>query len=364
MSLARRFEEPLLAHLRSALSGLPHANVSPWRETPTRSREIRADALVYLKVPGQSVTLLVQLKSTAFPRDIRQVLSLLRKHQSLWEATHPNDVVVPFVAAESLSEGARALLRNEGVGYFDTGGSLFIPAPGAYAFIDKPVPRAVAKSIGSLFTGRRSQVLHALLRSPGEWFGVNVLAEKAGVSAATVSQTMTALERLEWITTRGSGPAKERNLTLPGELLDAWARHVENARAPILRRYFVPALQAAELPRQLAAVCEAHDALYAVTHEIAAQRYAPFLTHVSQVRCRLLSGAAGEAALQDLNARPVREGANLTVIEAKSPGELLFSERDANVWFADPIQVYLDLLSGEGRGKEAADHLRREKIGF
>jgi hypothetical protein len=31
---------------------------------------------------------------------------------------------------------------------------------------------------------------------------------------------------------------------------------------------------------------------------------------------------------------------------------------------ASPIQVYLDLLRGEGRAKEMADHLRQEQIGF
>jgi hypothetical protein len=325
---------------------------------------VRADAAVDLVVFGQPLTLIVECKSTAFPRDIRQVLSQLREYQSLWKATHPAGTAIPLVAAQSLSEGARELLRKEGVGYFDTGGSLFLPAPGAYAFIDKPVPRALAKSIGSLFTGRRSQVLHVMLRSPGEWFGVKALAENAAVSSATASETLTALERLEWISSRGSGPTKERSLTEPAGLLDAWVRHVENTRVPALRRYFVPAIQPNYLVSQLAAVCEAHDASYALTHEVAAQRYAPFLTHVSQVRCRLLRSPAADAVIQDLKARPVREGANLTIVDVRSPGELLFRERIDDIWFADPIQVYLDLLSSEGRGKEMAEHLRREKIGF
>jgi rhodanese-related sulfurtransferase len=65
-----------------------------------------------------------------------------------------------------------------------------------------------------------------------------------------------------------------------------------------------------------------------------------------------------------LKARPVREGANLTIVDVRSPGELFFRERIDDIWFADPIRVYLDLLSSEGRGKEMAEHLRREKIGF
>ncbi len=71
-----------------------------------------------------------------------------------------------------------------------------------------------------------------------------------------------------------------------------------------------------------------------------------------------------DAAIGELGARAVNEGANLTVIEAKSPGELLFRERIGDVWLASPIQVYLDLLGGEGRAKEMAEHLRKDRIGF
>ena len=60
----------------------------------------------------------------------------------------------------------------------------------------------------------------------------------------------------------------------------------------------------------------------------------------------------------------VNEGANLAIIEAKSPGELLFRERGAGLWLASPIQIYLDLLCGEGRSKEMAEHFRKERIGF
>jgi hypothetical protein len=85
---------------------------------------------------------------------------------------------------------------------------------------------------------------------------------------------------------------------------------------------------------------------------------------VSQVKCRSLTGAALEAALAALNARVVEEGANLSVIETKSAGDLLFREQLDGTWLASPIQVYLDLLRSEGRAKEMAQNLRRERIPF
>ena len=82
------------------------------------------------------------------------------------------------------------------------------------------------------------------------------------------------------------------------------------------------------------------------------------------MRCWLLAGGAANAALAAMDARTVDEGANLIVLEAKSPGQLLLRERIESGWFASPVQVYLDLLRGEGRAKEAAAHLRKERIGF
>jgi hypothetical protein len=97
---------------------------------------------------------------------------------------------------------------------------------------------------------------------------------------------------------------------------------------------------------------------YAIGFEAAAQRYAPFLSNVAQVRCRLIPGAAADAALAELEARPVDQGANFVVIDATSPGELLFRERIDGLWLASPIQVYIDLLRSDGRAKEMAEHLR------
>ena len=73
---------------------------------------------------------------------------------------------------------------------------------------------------------------------------------------------------------------------------------------------------------------------------------------------------SADASIGDLDARVVNEGANLAVIEAKSPGELLFREKVDGLWLASPIQIYLDLLRGEGRSKEMAEHFRKERIGF
>jgi hypothetical protein len=321
-------------------------------------RGARHDARIAAHFAGRPVTVLVEAKKSAFPRDV---------HQALWRLKAMADgnrsgIVVAVLAADSLSPGAKELLRAEGVGYFDSGGSLYLPADGAYVYIDRPPPKAHVSAMRSLFAERRAQAIHALLVKPGQWFSVKALAALSQVSPSTASEVLTELDKFDWIDSRGQGPSKERFLRNPKALLDAWAAQVTASRAPDLRRYFVPGLKADALVDQAAKSFEARNVDYAFSHEAAAQRYTPYLSSLGQVRCRLLAAPAVADALAELGARPVSEGANFAIIEVKSAGGLLFRERQGNAWLASPIHVYLDLLRGEGRAKEMAEHLRKERI--
>ena len=358
-------ERQLVGQFLDVVRGLPEvrAELEP-RDPGATGADRRYDAQVDLRVGGKSVTVLIEAKKAVYPRDVREALWQIKEFTRKWPRLPKSRPPVPMLVAEAISPGAKQLLRDEGVGYYDSGGSLFLPGDGVYLYIDKPPAKSLSKSMRSLFSGRRAQVLHALLLERGTWFKVRALAERALVSPATASQVLTELERLDWVVARGQGPGKERQLREPAALLDAWAKQVAAARPGPMRRYFVPSAGGDALAGKIGRVFAAHGIEYAMTHEAAGQRYAPFLSSVSQFRCRVLNGPGVERALAEIGARAVSEGANLAVIEAKSSGELMFRELTDGVWLASPIQVYLDLVGGPGRGKEMAEHLRRERIGF
>lgn len=360
-------ERQLIDELIAALRALPGARVHG-REEPRQdaagARQWPCDLRLELGLGGRAVTMLIEVRRSIYPRDVRQKLWQIRAASHAWSTAPGQQQTVPLLLAESISPGAKELLESERVGYYDSGGSLHVPAEGIFVHVDRPPPKSVSKTNRSLFSGRRAQALHALLMHRDEWFGVKGLAEMAQVSPATASQVLTELERYEWADTRGRGPRKTRSLVQPAALLDAWVRQRALMRNPPMERFFVPGARAEELVQKLARVCGAHGADYALTHEAAAQRYAPFLSSISRVRCRLLTAPAATLALDELGARPVDEGANLVVIPAPSPGDLLFRQRPGGIWLASPVQVYLDLVHSEGRARELADHLRRERIGF
>jgi hypothetical protein len=72
-----------------------------------------------------------------------------------------------------------------------------------------------------------------------DWFGVHEIAERAGVSPATASETLIAVERREWVEVRGAGPSKERRLNNPRALLDAWSNYQGSVKPKAVRHYYV-----------------------------------------------------------------------------------------------------------------------------
>ena len=347
-------ERRLVEQFLEALRALPEVRAELEPSQPRGPEPDRGyDAHVGLWVAGKSVTVLIETRKALYPRDVRQVLWRLREFSRRWPREPQAHETVLLLIAESISSGAKELLRVEQVGYYDSGGSLFLPAHGVYLYVDKPPPKPVSKSMRSLFSKRRAQVLHALLMRHEDWFGVTALAGQAKVSPATASQVLTELERFDWLVSRSQGPSKERYLREPAALLDAWAKQLAVMPSPTLLRYYVPSIQTDGLVEQLDQILVAHHVEYAITHEAAGQRYAPFLSRISQVRCRMLTSPAADQAIGELGARVVSEGFNLAVIEATSPGELLFRERVNGAWLASPIQVYLDWkwpITCAGRG--------------
>jgi hypothetical protein len=60
----------------------------------------------------------------------------------------------------------------------------------------------------------------------------------------------------------------------------------------------------------------------------------------------------------------VADGHNVEFLQAKDDTPLAFREQAAGVWVASRFRVYADLRRDPRRGREQADHLRQEVIGF
>lgn len=359
MANYEHIEVELLQGLRDAVGALPHVSQVSLRSLPNPGGRYAPDGMLEVELGPRRLELFVEVKSELFPRDVRQQIWQLRDFLSSQESDSEQ---IAMLVAGSISRGARDILQQEMVGYFDPGGSLFIPSDGAYVLIDRPPAKKAERALGSIFQGQRARVVEAVIEAGQAWIGVKELAERTGVSPATASETMTEMERRDWLEVQGAGPAKLRRLFARAPLLDEWSRALANRKPPRMERYYVPARDAADIARQLDEACRAVGARYAVTAEAAAQAYAPYLTAISQLKCRIQGGRVRRDVLARLDARPVSEGWNLGVIDDAGSSNVGAGDRIDGIIYAGPVQVYLDLLQGSGRGKEMADHLRSQRL--
>jgi len=351
------FEQDVSRALLDALNHVPrtHADLR-LRVAPINPR---VDMMVEVTISGHERLLMIEAKQKVFPRDVREMLYRLLQLGDTYEGRR----ILPMVISDTLSKGARAEIRDAGMGYFDLSGSLYLPADPAYVFIDRPPRKAQAKRLATVFHGRKAAVLRVLFGRRDDWVSVKEVSDVAAVSPATASETLTELERREWVEAQGSGPTKQRRLTseMAPTVLDAWTQDVTSRPAPRWKRYFVPA-DAHHMVDMIADAARQAEARYAITGEAAAQVYAPHLTSLSQVRCRMSMDAHGGEVLDRLNARAAGEGWNLAVLDSRNASDFSDSRPIYGVCYASPIQVYLDLLHAPGRAKDLGEFLRHDLL--
>ena len=361
--MAERRQDEWQESLLTALQQVPNIRTSQIEEIETKV-DSGFDFIIDVSINAKPVRLLVQTKNTVFPRDVRASYWHLMSASGRSSRNKESSPVIPMIAAGTISDGAKQLLQNERIGYFEQSGSLFLADDDVFVLIDKPPTKADRKIDRPLFSGNRASVIHALLMNPTKWFSTHELARMIFVSPSTVSVVLTELAKRDFANTQGSGPNKKRQVSRPGALLDEWAKHVSIQKKPMIRRYFVPLAKPEELMQRIAAICSDHQTAYVITHEWAAQLYAPFLSNIAQVKCRIFPNAPLSLIARELNAREVNEGSNWSLIESESIRDMEFSEEIRGLRVESPILAYLDLLGGEGRAKELAEHLRKERISF
>ena len=352
-------ERETASELLAALEALPFCDaVHGGHSSDEPQVPARDGAVVQFRWAGRRVELVLMTRRNVYPRDAREVIWRM----DALRANRPG--AIPVLVADAISGTAKNLLRANRSGYYDAGGSLFLCTEPVYVHIERATPRPMASRVVNLFRGSRAQVVHQLLLQPSTWFGATNLAGEASVSPGTASTVLRHLEAHEWVETRGRGPTKKRRVRDAGRLLDAWAESNNSIRLFSFWSYYVPVIAEPSLAIELHRVFEAHGVDYGLTGESAAQRYAPFLSSVSRVHCMVAHPEGAATTLRDIGARPVDQGANLSVYRGPFRSALASRKRVDGVWLASPVLVYLDLLRAGGRGYEMARHLRRERLGY
>ncbi len=348
----------LLESFEGALGALPGVTI---RESKPDARWAHAefDLVVAADVRDLPVSLLVEARTHAHPRDVLQVAHRLA---GLRDVSGPVPLI-PILIAPSISTSSRELLEQLGVGYWDLGGSLYLDVPWAFYSVDRPPPKRGRSRPRNVFRGRATRVFHALLLEPHRQWGVNELAARASVAPSTVHEAFTFLEEQLWVERRGKGPSTVRLLHQPGALLDAWAeQHSLTVYDP--RRYHRWAQRPGDLLRSIATTLNTGNVEYALTLASGAQLVAPFASAPDHLTVLVPDSAQLSSIAESAGLTPVEEGANVIFFISHERSPLMYSREIDDIRVASDVQLYLDLWAWPRRGREQARHLRTERLPY
>ena len=340
-----KVEIEALEVLETVLRDLPRARLDFVRHAdPHEMIDIRAQ----FHLDQEVVRLFGEVKNSGQPRYVRAALNQLARIE---RDRHS----VPIVIAPYLSEQSRALCREDGAGYLDFEGNLLISAGSVH--IERAVasrPRAERRTLRSLFKPKSARILRTLLREPGRPWRVLDLSEAAGVSVGLVSTVGNELKDRDWVEQTDEGQV----LTQPDELLDAWVADYDR---PIGREHSLYThLHGKALDDAFAeAVADPASGRTILRSYSAADLLAPFARNPNRYLY------ADEQALDRLSRQmklsATTRGGNVLVIVPDEDGVFDDAvEPMPGMWCTSPVQTYLDLQQSGERGREAAEHLRRE----
>jgi hypothetical protein len=202
----------------------------------------------------------------------------------------------------------------------------------------------------------------ALLLHPERVWQVQDLAAATQISAGLAHRVMARLEKEAVVAVEGIGPKRVRRVTAPTALLDLWVE--ESVEHPIRTLAHVLAQTPQQLITGLGRNLERAGVKYALTGAAGASLVAPYVSAIPVIEVWVDAQAAPDELCDAVKGDRVTDGQNVVFLQAKDDTPLAFREEVQGVWLANRFRIYADLRRDPRRGREQADHLRREVIGF
>ncbi|MDI6809014.1 MAG: type IV toxin-antitoxin system AbiEi family antitoxin [Candidatus Eisenbacteria bacterium] len=348
---AAKFEAELVQTLPNLL---PSLRISRIRRQQ-RIGPLDVDLVLDVSTPlGRRRRIYVEIKLAATPSRIREGLRQFK-------ALIPNQRhAYPVLASTFLGPRAREICREEGFGYLDLAGNCFLQFEDLYLerIVDKnPFPRPGRPS--SLFTPVSSRILRALLEEPVRTWKVGELAQAAQVSLGQTSNVCRRLLGEDYVV-KFQGRIQSNQA---GKLLDAWREQYTLAKNTQVA-YYSFEREPEQLMARLAATADPRQWRYAVTSFAAAFLVAPFVRGIGTVAWYVDGAATIDTWVKALDLRPAEAGPNVILLVPYDVGVFYRTQSVNSIALVGNVQLYLDLYGDPGRGREQAEFLRKEKLGF
>jgi hypothetical protein len=278
--------------------------------------------------------------SVPYPSGLRQLL-----------AREPD---VDLIVVERAPPGLRDAAEQAGLSYLDVNGRGRVVAAGlVYVASPDPADR-VEKLRSSPFAPKASRVVRTLLNEPQNRWRLSDVAVLSDLNPGNVHRVLAAL------IDRGIVERDEDAYLVadPGSLLEAWAdQHQQPAERIVVQGD-------GGLEDCVRALIGKLDGKAVVSGELAAEELAPYLpAETAIIHCL---DAERFAALASKDEPSLAFGVlrGQVVVDLADEGYGAFRSERKGLPLATAAQIYVDLAADRGRGREAAEHLRREALRF
>lgn len=359
--VARQAKDRLAEYIADWGVGFELRKIEATKKLPGRT----VDLVAHLRAPGpnhQNAVLLIEVKSRGEPFFLANAVEQLNEldlHAIADKFDSPRQMTKPIVAAPYISARGRALLKSRGIGYMDLSGNCsFVIGAFHLDRIGHENPKREKRVARSIFAPKAARVARAMLEEPKRTWTVSELAAATGTSIGHVHAVATKLQQNEYVY-RDSG--NRLVLEKPAELLDQWASVYRVTDVETIPLYTFQR----SVPLFTKKLSQAATRLllpYALTLHAGASLLAPF-TRFNEAHFYARKKDV-KAWIEELDLRPAESGANAFILVAPDEGVFYRSQAIQEATVASTTQLYLDLYNYPARGREQAEVLRREKMGY
>lgn len=326
------------------------------RRFPDRARSLYGFALRLAF--GKAEIELDILCATLIEGDLREVRGYIRRIGEM-QATPPHVEAIPVLIAPYLSEKARALCRQAEIGYFDLAGNAGLDTPRVFLHVAGRTDESAHKRrIRNPFAGKAERVVRRLLLGAETHWSMRELAKSSSVSLGLASMVTSSLAETGLVAKDRSG----LSVYDPAGLLDAWAERYSLRRSAY--RIYHSDATVADLHAQVADFEDVGEKRYALTLWSGAH----FLLEETDLPPHLAlywMGHPVDLAL-DLSLQEDLTGkTGVFVFQPYDQGVLWERRRtEGNLWIVNPLQLYLDLSSGDAGERHLAQRVRERLLSW
>ena len=331
---------------------LPKAKA--WEErTDVKIAGHAAGLVVRFRLVDQEHTVVVEVSSLGQPRQIRGAVTRFSEIRRELPGAYP------VAAAVYIGPQSARILKSHNLGYVDLSGNCYLAFENVLIEKEgKKNLRPSTRPLRSLFAPRATRVARVLLVEPARAWRLEELARAAEVSLGHAHNVVKRLQELAWVERDEN---QRIRLGKPADLLEGWCESY-TYRANEMSAYAAPERVTRAFMSAIARAATAEGRRYAFTLNAGVSLVAPSL-RVPAVHCYLDGDPAPLAAALGLRATAEPEGA-VHFLAPYDPGVFYATLEKGGLTVVCLPQLYADLLRYERRGREQAEHLRREAMGY